>query len=462
MNTLVSSLLSTAGLPQSSIDHLRLSGSAPLLASSFKVGEAARATIAAAALAANEVGKIRSLDPSFISVDMHDAERECTGHFQIDGVTPNAWAPLSGLYRCKDGHVRIHANFEHHRDGVLRILGLSHDPRLISPENITDALASWSAEDLEEIANQHHLVVSAARSFTTWDETEHAEYLKEQPLFSITRIGDARPLNLPAADGKPLDQIGVLDLTRILAGPVCGRTLAAYGADVMLINSPTLPNIDAIADTSRGKLSAHLDLNRADDNGHLSELTLGAHVFIQGYRPGGLASLGYSPVQVAEIRPGAIYVSLSAYGGSGPWGDRRGFDSLVQTAMGFNLAEAQAAGSSTPKPMPVQILDFASGFLMAFATQAAIVRQQQEGGSWHVEVSLAQTAHWLRSLGRLSDNVEPREVDLKPFLQKYGSGFGSLQAIPHAAKFSNFSADWSRPSNPPGTDQPEWPDRAFS
>jgi crotonobetainyl-CoA:carnitine CoA-transferase CaiB-like acyl-CoA transferase len=164
----------------------------------------------------------------------------------------------------------------------------------------------------------------------------------------------------------------VLDLTRILVGPACGRALAAYGAEVMLINAPHLPNIEAIASTSRGKLSAHVDLRTERGRCDMDALLARTQVFVQGYRPGALDALGYGPQALAERWPGIVYVSLSAYG---PWSARRGFDSLVQTATGFNHAEGAAAGAAAPKPLPMQILDLATGHLMAFAASAALLRQ---------------------------------------------------------------------------------------
>lgn len=201
----------------------------------------------------------------------------------------------------------------------------------------------------------------------------------------------------------------------------------------------------------------HADLETADGRIALANLLRSAHVFVQGYRPGAMQALGFGPQEAARLRPGIVYVSLSAYGDSGPWAQRRGFDSLVQTATGFNHAEAQAAGSQAPKPLPMQILDHASGYLMAYGAQAALARQAIEGGSWHVRVSLAQTARWLRSLGRVPDGLRRATPPIEGFLESESSGFGQLAAVRHAAQFSLTPARWARPSMPPGTHPTVWP-----
>ena len=216
--------------------------------------------VAAAALAACELGHARGVPRQEVRVDVEHAAIECTGWFSLDGKMPDLWDPFSGLYRCADGHVRIHANFAHHRDGALRLLGL--DPATAQRSDAERALLDWRALDFEEAAAQRKLVVTALRNFDEWDATPQGQAIASQPLFTIDRIGDAPPIRLPPLreDLRPLTGLRVLDLTRILAGPVGGKALAAHGADVMLVNSPNLPNISAIADTSRGKLSAHVDL----------------------------------------------------------------------------------------------------------------------------------------------------------------------------------------------------------
>jgi hypothetical protein len=457
-----------AALPIEEMSQVILTGADPVMPSSFAIGSAAQISIAAAALGASLIGQQRGQDVGVVSVALREALLECTGFFSLDGVTPQVWDPIAGLYACGPGSdthpgshewVRLHTNFAHHRDGVLKLLGLpvgSTTPR----EAVGRALQSWTSKGFEQAATEAGLVVAAARSFDEWDAHPQAQCLLAQPLIRFERIGDADPLpwpDLPSAT-TPLNGLRMLDLTRILAGPVCGRTLARYGADVMLVNSPNLPNIASIADTSRGKRSTFIDLQESSGRTDLLRLVKDAHVFIQGYRPGSLAALGFDPLTVARHRPGIVYVSLSAYGDEGPWAEKRGFDSLVQTATGFNLAEAQAAGVVEPRAMPVQILDYATGFLMAFATQAALYRQANFGGSWHVRLSLARTGLWLRSLGRIADGFTASKPDIASFTETSESGFGKLLAMRHAARFAGreLAASNLKPAMPPGSHSPQW------
>jgi crotonobetainyl-CoA:carnitine CoA-transferase CaiB-like acyl-CoA transferase len=248
----------------------------------------------------------------------------------------------------------------------------------------------------------------------------------------------------------------VLDLTRILAGPVGGRALAAWGADVMLVNAPHLPNIGNIADTSRGKRSCWIDLQTAAGRASLEQLIDGAHIMMQAYRPGALEALGFGPREVASMRPGIVYGSLCAYGEAGPWAGKRGFDSLVQTATGFNCSEAEAAGSDKPRALPMQVLDYASGYLMAFGVLAALIRQRSEGGSWHVRVALARTGNWLWTLGRDTAGLATVAPSIDPYLESYESGFGRLLAVSQPARFAHRPPGGQRLSMPPGSSPPTW------
>jgi crotonobetainyl-CoA:carnitine CoA-transferase CaiB-like acyl-CoA transferase len=455
---------SMAAMPAAALDFARLTGADPVLPSSFAVGLAAQSTIAAAALAACELGHLRGMPRQTVAVDMRHAAFECLSWYWLNGQAIDPWDAFAGLYRTADGWVRLHTNFSHHRDGALSLLGLQ--PAAAQRTDVERALLGWKAVEFETAAAQRGLVATALRRFDEWDATPQGRALAGQPLLTIERIDDAPPVPLPplTANQRPLHGLRVLDLTRILAGPVGGRALAAYGADVLLINSPHLPNIDAIADTSRGKRSAHVDLRDAQGRATLKGLVGQAHVFMQGYRPGGLVALGFGPQAVAALRPGVVCVSLTAYGTQGPWAEWRGFDSLVQTAMGFNQAEGQAFGDAQPRPLPMQILDHATGYLMAMGAAAALHRQQREGGSWHVQVSLAQTAQWLRKLPRVANDLEapkPDESALAPYLETTASGFGQagggqLTALRHSAQLARTPAVWPLPSMPPGSHAAIW------
>jgi len=449
-----------AALPRASLHQLALTGADPVLPSSFAVGTAAQVSFASAALAAAEIGLLRNGLRQQVRVDMRHSALECCGRFMVDGVAPELWDKLAGLYACQSGFVRLHTNFAHHRDGVLQLLGLPPGPAA-ERAAVAQALSQRDAFEFEQAAADAGMVVAALRRFDEWDAHPQAAAIAALSLVAIERIGDAPPLRLPPlpASRRPLAGVRVLELTRILAGPFCGRTLAAYGADVMLVNSPHLPNIEAIADTSRGKLSAFADLRTDAGRAALRDVLCNADVFVQGYRPGALAQLGFAPDAMAAARPGIVVVSLSAYGEIGPWAGKRGFDSLVQTATGFNHAEAQAAGSAQPRALPMQVLDMASGALMAFGAQAALWRQQTEGGSWQVRISLARTAQWLRELGRVANGFAVPAADFTGVMESSPSGWGELTAVRHAAEFSHTPAGYARPSMPPGSHAPTWPGR---
>jgi crotonobetainyl-CoA:carnitine CoA-transferase CaiB-like acyl-CoA transferase len=461
--TALSQLWQAAGLPVDALQRVRMTGAEPVLPSSFAVGTAAQASLAAGALAAAELGRLRNGVTQQLTVDMRHAALECCTHFLIDGQALPLWDKLAGLYPCGGndgaaGWVRIHTNFAHHRDGALRLLGLPEGSNT-ERADVQHALRGWSALDFEQAAADAGLVVAALRTFDDWDAHAQGRAVALQPLLQWTRLGDAppRPLSPLPPSARPLQGLRVLDLTRILAGPVGTRALAAHGADVLLVNSPKLPNIEALAETSRGKRSAWADLHDADDRRAFDTVLRDAHVFVQGYRPGGLSALGYGADALAERHPGIVVVSLSAYGNTGPWSGRRGFDSLVQTASGFNHAEALAFGSGPPRALPMQILDHASGQLMALGACAALQRQQREGGSWHLQVSLAATGHWLRGLGRVADGFSAPKPYFEPYLETTDSGFGRLSALRHAAQMSATPTRWDRPSVPPGTDPLAWP-----
>jgi crotonobetainyl-CoA:carnitine CoA-transferase CaiB-like acyl-CoA transferase len=450
-----------AGGDATALDHVRLTGDEPQLPSSFRVAAAGQVSIAASALAAAAIWQARGGETQTVTVDMRHAVVECRSERYLrcnSEPPPSAWDAIAGVYKTGDGRfVRLHTNFPHHRDAVCRVLSCAAER-----EAVQAALMTWQGEAFETAAYAAGGVVSLMRSYDEWRALPQATALAELPVLTIEKIGEAPPKPWPAPAGdRPLSGLRVLDLSRVIAGPVAGRTLAAHGADVMLVASPDLPAIPwLVIDTGRGKLSCHLDLKSEQGRAGLRDLLREADIFSQGYRPQALAALGFAPHDVAAISPGIINVSLSAYGHVGPWAERRGFDSLVQTATGFNHAEGQAAGVDGPKELPAQMLDHATGYLMATGAMMARLRQSREGGSWHVRVSLAQTGRWLWELGRVADGLKTPDLNgaaIRPYLADMPSGFGSLSAVSHAAILSRTPAFWVRPAVPLGHDAPQWP-----
>jgi CoA-transferase family III len=456
---ILADLWTLAGGEPAALDAVTLTGEEPQLPSTFRVAAAAQASIAATGLAAAQIWQLRSDQSQGVAVDMRHAVVECRSerYLRVDGKPPPpAWDVIAGIYKTRDHRfVRLHTNFRHHRDAVCQVLNCKPER-----DQVQAALMQWDGEAFETAAYAAGGVVAMMRSHDEWSALPHAKALSELPLLSIEKIGEADPKPWPAGD-RPLAGIRVLDLSRVIAGPVAGRTLAVHGADVLLISSPDLPAIPWLTiDTGRGKLTSFVDLQSEQGRDVLRDLLAQADIFSQGYRPHSLAALGFSPQDAARINPGIVYVSLSAYGHAGPWAERRGFDSLVQTATGFNHAEGQAAGIDGPKELPAQMLDHATGYLMAFGAMMAKARQSREGGSWHVRVSLAQTGRWLWNLGRVADGLKTEDLKADaviPFVEEMASGFGLLRSIRHSAVLSKTPAFWARPAMPLGSHPPQWP-----
>ncbi len=457
---ILAELWTLAGGDLAALDAVTLTGEEAQLPSSFRVAAAAQASIAASGLAAAQIWKLRSGQDQNVAVDTRHAIVECRSerYLRVDGKPPGPiWDVIAGIHKTRDRrYVRLHTNFSHHRDAICKLLNCRPER-----DEVQAALTQWDGEPFETAAYAEGGVVALMRSHQQWSDLPHSKALAALPPFTIEKIGEAAPRPWPAGE-RPLAGLRVLDLSRVIAGPVAGRTFAAHGADVLLISGPHLPAIPWLTiDTGRGKLTSFVDLRSEAGRSQLRELLASADFFSQGYRPSAIAGLGFSPQQAAEISPGIVYVSLSAYGHAGPWAERRGFDSLVQTASGFNHAEGEAAGVEGPRELPAQMLDHASGYLMAFGAMMARVRQSREGGSWYVRVSLAQTGRWLWNLGRVADGFKTADLPadvIDPYMEEVSSGFGPLRSVRHSAVLSRTPAYWARPAMPLGSHPPRWPD----
>lgn len=370
-------------------------------------------------------------------------------------LNAQAWKPtrtaIGGLHRTKDGWVRIHDGFRVHRLAALGLLGLAEDA---TRKEIDREIATWSAVALERAAFERDAVIVALRSFEEWDATTQGRAVGDVPI-SVRRIADGRAglkERLSQRGYKCLQGVRVVEMTRVIAAPVAGRTLAAHGADVLWITSPELESqFDLDVDTGRGKRSVQLKLDDGDGKRTLEELLEEADVFVQSYRPGSLARRGFSLEDVVErSKGGIVYASLSAYGSEGPWSGNRGFDSMVQTCSGVNVAEAEHFGAGeVSRVLPCQALDHASGYFLAAGIMAALYRQAKEGGSYKVEVSLAGTMKYLRSLGQFDGKsgfdcggIETQSDVLEDVLELRQTTLGSLKAVKHAASIEGVDVGW--------------------
>ncbi|MGW0414390.1 CoA transferase [Streptomyces collinus] len=434
-------------------------GRAGTLSSKLPVRELARACVGACALAAAELGARRTGRAGVPGVRVDDGAVAAAFHserlLRVDGRAPVAFAPLSRFWRTADGWVRTHANYPHHRARLLGALGLSLDAP--APE-VAGVLAGRSALEVEETVYRAGGLAVALRTPAGWAAHEQAAEVAARPLVESERLAPAPPRVLPPLDPAaapllPAAGLRVLDLTRVLAGPVATRTLALLGADVLRLDAPELPELpDQHADTGFGKRSATLDLGADRDT--FEELLASADVVVTGYRPGALDRFGLSPRALAERRPGLVVAQVSAWGGYGPWGERRGFDSLVQVATGIAATEGTAG---EPGALPAQALDHGTGYLLAAAVLRAVTEQSYDGHARGVRLALARTALWLTREVR----PEPAPDDAPypgpdAWLAETDSDLGRLRHALPPVSFAGGPTDWARPSAPWGTNPAAW------
>ncbi|MFF1695558.1 CoA transferase [Streptomyces sp. NPDC058257] len=378
-------------------------------------------------------------------------------HLRIDGRAPTSFAPLSGFWRTADGWVRTHANYPHHRARLLSALGIAgtgHDQALVGM--LAKELASRPAREVQEtVYAAGGLAVAVASAPAAAGPPAAAPDAAGPALVETRSVGQSSPRLLAPAP-VPAQGVRVLDLTRVIAGPVATRTLALLGADVLRVDAPQLPeDADAHADTGLGKRSALLDLTSPGDRQTFEGLLSEADVVVTGYRPGALDRHGLAPDALLARHPGLIVAQLSAWGWSGPWAERRGFDSLVQAGSGIAAIEATADGR--PGVLPAQALDHGTGYLLAAAVLRALSDRQATGGGRHLRLSLAGTASWLlHDILATSAQGEADLYDPGSWLTETGSPYGLLRHALPPVHYDGAPANWNRAPTQWGTDLPNW------
>ncbi|GIG23409.1 CoA transferase [Cellulomonas chitinilytica] len=405
------------------------------LGSVLAVGALALGAVGAQRLAAEELRTGSAPDGPVVLDARHVGIAFRSERFlRVDGHPAGAgFAPLSRFTPAADGWVRLHANYPHHLRALHDALGA--DPLAV--------IGTMSATDVEDAVVAAGGVAAAVRTEQEWAASDPGAAVRALPVLRLARVGDGRP-RAPRLDG-----LRVLDLTRVIAGPVGTRTLASYGADVLRLDSPRLPEDPAaLLDTGPGKRHARLDLATSDGRERFEDLLDGADVLVQGYRPGALDRFGLSSAALAERRPGLVVVTLSAWGTDGPWAGRRGFDSIVQAATG--IADVTRADDGTPGALPAQALDHAAGHLVAAAVMRAVT-QTGGGGTWHAHLSLAQLATWLLGAPRSTLPPTAPAPDADPYLVDLDSPTGTVTLVAPPG-----SPVWRHGPVPSGYDESTW------
>jgi crotonobetainyl-CoA:carnitine CoA-transferase CaiB-like acyl-CoA transferase len=440
-------------------EGVTLRGVDPVFPTPPRVGELGAAAIAASALAAARLLARRTGVRQRVTVDVDAAAAAMRSWTYLvdtaaDPRPPAGDGPQLFFVTGDDRWIFLHRRAAHHAARQERVLGSGPSDR-----EVAEAVRRWKGAELEEAIVAADACAALVRSHAEWAGHAQAAAVAELPLLTVTKIGDSDPE--PAGRGdRPLGGVRVLDVTHVLAGPTCARTLAEHGADVLRIGPGSSGDRNPMQrDTGHGKRSAVLDLKSADGAASLRALAGGADVFSQGYRPGALAGLGFSPDEVAALRPGIVYVSMSAFGTRGPWRDRRGYDSVVQSVSGFC---DEVAVDGQPRFLPVSALDYVTGYLAAFGAQAALARRAAEGGSYHVQLSLAQTGRYLAGLPRTAAEeragcaAELPTGRLAELLTETDTPFGRLRHLAPTAVMSRTPPRWDRPTVPMNHDSPVW------
>lgn len=466
-NTALAELGQAAGVP---LPECTLRAQDLSIDSRFRAAEGAAAALAAGAGIANEIAQARGQPPGTIELASRHVEASLLSfaHLRFNDpqaapaarLEPESRTAVAGFFATADNRwIYLHPGFPHNTAGLLQLLAVDDDGAAVR-----DKVAGCRAELLEDEIAAAGLCGAMVRTAQEWDESAAGNILNTCPVVDIVRIGDSDPEPFPTDHARPLAGCNVLDLTRILAGPTCARTLASYGATALRVSAEDLPSIPLfVTDTGFGKRACHLDLKTKVGRAVLQKLVGEADVFSQGYRSGAMDRLGFSPDEVASQRPGIVYVSINCYGHEGDWSSRPGWEQLAQTVTGMAAQQGEDRTDGVPTLLPVAVNDYTTGYLAAFGTLVALQQRARSGGSYWVRVSLARTAMWLRNLGlrpntgRTPFRVRPlAEAELERMSSHMDSTWGELRYLRPAVELSNVAVNWQAAPVPLGSHSPSF------
>jgi crotonobetainyl-CoA:carnitine CoA-transferase CaiB-like acyl-CoA transferase len=423
------------------------------LSSVYPVTDFASAAIATAALSVLELLERQGGKPQRAAIDRRLSSLWFGLSIRpIGWKLPPIWDPLAGDYRTRDGWIRLHTNASHHRAAAERVLGVHADK-----DGMSRAVARWPKGDLENAVVEAGGCAAEMRTGAEWTEHPQGSAVAAEPLAHVATTDVVPFPGWSMSESRPLKGLRVLDLTRVLAGPVASRFLAAYGADVLRIDPPGWDEPAVVPEVTLGKRCARLDLHRADGRAIFEGLLSEADVLLHGYRPGALDHLGFGSVNRRALSPGLIDVCLDAYGWSGPWASRRGFDSLVQMSAGIADAGMRWRNADKPVPLPVQALDHATGYLMAAVAIRGVTQRQSQGNGTEARLSLARTAKLLveadadQSKAALASEGS---ADLSPTIEP--TCWGQARRLNSPITIDGTAMRWDYPACELGSSEPRW------
>lgn len=423
------------------------------LPSVFAVSDLAAASIGAAGLALAEWCEENGVPARPVRVDRRLASQWFSVSIRPEGWgLPPAWDPIAGDYRTADEWIRLHTNAPHHRAAALGVLGSAAER-----EAIAAAVAGWQADALEAAVVEAGGCAAAMRSREAWLDHPQGNAVAAEPLMRREDGGPAGPLAAAFDAARPLRGVKVLDLTRILAGPVATRFLAGFGAQVLRLDPPGWEEPSIAPDVTPGKRCARLDLKTEAGRDVFRALLAEADILVSGYRPDALERAGLGAEARRALNPGLVDVSLDAYGWTGPWAGRRGFDSLVQMSAGIAERGMRLAGAEKPVPLPVQALDHATGYLLAAAAIRGLTgrRRERRGSRWRT--SLARVADLLAGLpaaGPEAPFAPLSDADYMPATEE--TAWGPLRRLLPPLAIEGTGMGFERPAVPLGGDAPRW------
>lgn len=457
-------IIGIRGLGQPEVGEVTITGTDPVLSTGFRVGESAANIFAGIGVAVTDIHEMKTGQRQKVAIDVRHAAAACrSSKYLSESNADGGWTrvldsppmrhtrSLTQPWQCKDGRWYLaHFNLPHLHDRIVGVLGCNSDA-----ESVAAAVATWNSQDLEDAIADARACGSIIRSNAEWLAHPHGKMLAERPLVEIEKIGDSDPIPFQPSK-RPLGGVKVLDLTRILAGPIAARGLAEHGADVLLVSAEHLPQVpEHVKDTSHGKRSCYLDFNQGEDFSRLKTLIADADVFSQGYRPGVMDKFGLSPSEVAEMRPGIIYLTVSCYGDGGPFSDRAGWEQIAQSATGICLDN----GDERPKLLPATACDYTTGYLGTYGVLLALARRAREGGSYHVRVSLCRSGMYIYNQGQIANPADGMDLDnaeLDRIMAITETGHGPLKHLVPVLSLSATPTYWDKPSPVPGGSAPVW------